>query len=105
MRRGREWQSWRFRGLKGWDARRGLPPVTLALAAAIALLGFILLRSLWVVFQHAYLNSYLYVPGTHITSAYWGAIGFALRATVLVVALVAAVLALVAALFARGRRH
>jgi hypothetical protein len=104
MRRGREWSTWRLQGprLRG-GSTRGLGPATLALAAGVVLIGIALLRAIWVVFQHAYLNSYLWVPGTRVTSAYWGAIGFALRSTVMVVALIAGVVALIATLAAHRR--
>jgi hypothetical protein len=101
VRRGREWSTWRLGIRRGGQA--AAPPLTLALAAGAILAGLALLRAIWVIFQHAYLNSYLWVPGTRVTNAYWGAVGFALRATVLVVALVAAVVVLVALTVARRR--
>ncbi len=103
MRRRQDWTVWRFRYGGRWGGGRHSPPAAMILAAAVVLLGLLLLRGIWVIFQHAYLNSYLYVPGTRVTSAYWGAIAFALRSTVLLVALVAAVVALVAVVMRHKR--
>ena len=104
MRRRGDWATWRWRYAGRRGGGNGGPPVgTLLLAAAIVLLGVLLLRGIFVIFQHAYLNSYLYVPGTRVTSAYWGAIAFALRSTVLLVALIAAVATLAAIVL--GRKH
>lgn len=86
--------------------RGGDRTVVAVLAAAVAVIGLLLLRTIWVVFQHAYLNSYWFVPGSRVGNAYWGAVGFAVRGTVLVVALIAACLALaVAVLRSRARKR
>ena len=107
MRRSQDWRTWQYRYVRGWGGgRRGDVPVgALVLAGVVVLLGILLLHGIWVIFQHAYLNSYLYVPGARVTSAYWAAIWFAVRSTVLLVALVAAVVTLVAVALGRARRR
>jgi ABC-type sulfate transport system permease subunit len=91
-----------------WRGRTPDPGLAvLPLAALAVLLGLALLRRLMVVFQHAFLNSYWYVPGAHVASTYWDAVRFALHATLLVVALLAVCVGLAVAWAAAqaGRRR
>ena len=65
-----------------WDGRSvGVLPVVVT--GALVLVACRLLALTFVVFQHAYLNSYWLVSGARVAGAYWGAIRFAFQATVL----------------------
>ncbi len=84
-----------------WYRRhRDLLPFLLAGGGGLAALYF--LGSLFSLFQHAFLGSYLYVPGVQVANDYWGSIKFAL-AGVLFTVLFIAILAWFA--WVGGRRH
>ena len=56
------------------------------LTAAGVLIGCRLLSGTYTVFQHAYLGSYLVVPGAEVRNVYWSSVRFAFHETVLVAA-------------------
>ena len=77
-----------------WGRSRGASVLPALLAAAAVFVGCRILIALFVLFQHAYLNTYWFVPGWQIGASYWRAIRFAFHATVLVsvgIGLVAAI--------------
>ena len=78
MRRRVVWLSPRW----GRSRRAGVLPALLAAAAVFV--GCRILIALFVLFQHAYLNTYWFVPGWRISASYWQAIRFAFHATVMV---------------------
>ena len=72
----------RHRHGAAWDGRSvGVLPVVVT--GALVVVACRLLALTFVVFQHAYLNSYWLVPGARVASAYWAAVRFAFQATVL----------------------
>ncbi len=70
-----------------WRGRRGaLDVVPLGITAAGVVIGCRLLAGTYLLFQHAYLGTYLLIPGPQVSSAYWASVRFAFQETVLVAA-------------------
>lgn len=60
-----------------WRRNRGLLPFLLASGGLLAALYFI--SSLFSLFQHAFLGSYLWIPGGQVAGDYWNSVKFALE--------------------------
>lgn len=63
-----------------------------------------LLHAMWQIFQNAYVDSYLYLPGSQVNKVYWSSVHFAFVGTVVVTALGGALVVLLVVELARLRR-
>jgi apolipoprotein N-acyltransferase len=63
-----------------------MAPWRIGVTLALMLLAWRLLHLIFVVFQHAFLSSYVFLPGAQVSSTYWASIRFAFQATAVVAA-------------------
>lgn len=77
--------------------------IPIGLTAAGVVIGFRLLSGTYALFQHAFLGTYLFVPGTEVRNAYWSSVRFAFQETVLVAAGVGVLASLAVVEVARTR--
>lgn len=89
-----------------WRGRRGaLDVIPVALTATGCLVGLRLLSGTYTLFQHAFLGTYLLVPGSQVQSTYWSSVRFAFHETVLVAAGVGVLACLAVVEVGRARAH